>query len=298
MKKNSSVWGAAVGIVTLVVLLIGFVIVRPVSAQEESTTTDQVVNPMLPVDAVSSSTPNDTPVDGTDASATVEDSSTSTVNPEPPPPPPPPSTTGDDSGTVLGASTGTDTAESAPTTGTTSSSSDTTSDTSVPTGSEETPTTDSQSATAASNEASSQRETPPAGMTEVHIIGTKYTDYFTDGTTVTSYPGDPDIDSHLSEPNAPIPTHEGLTWVHTSGQNLYDTPSGDLEVGQYAVQPDGSYIQNAPPSLPFVSSTSTPISDTPTDDPVTASSSSADTSSSSSDSVQPASTESSSAPAN
>ena len=96
---------------------------------------------------------------------------------------------------------------------------------------------------------------PPIGLTEVHIIGTKYIDYFTDGTTVTAYPGDPAIDSHFSEPNAPIPTHEGLTWVHTTGGYLYDTPSGDLDVGDYAVQSNGSYIQNA---HPFVSSTSTP----------------------------------------
>jgi len=97
-------------------------------------------------------------------------------------------------------------------------------------------------------------QTPPPDLKEVHIIGTKYVDYFTDGTTVTSYPGDPEIDAHLAERNALIPTHEGLTWTHTSGLNLYDTPSGDLEVGDYAVQADGSYIENAPP---FVSSTST-----------------------------------------
>jgi hypothetical protein len=97
---------------------------------------------------------------------------------------------------------------------------------------------------------------PPAGLTEVHIIGTKYIDYFTDGTTLTSYPGDPAIDSHFSEPNAPIPTYEGLTWVHTVGQPLYDTSSGDLEVGDYAVQSDGSVIENTH----FVSSTSTPES--------------------------------------
>jgi hypothetical protein len=89
----------------------------------------------------------------------------------------------------------------------------------------------------------------------VHIIGTKYTDYFTDGTTITAHPGDPKVDSNLNAPNAPIPTHEGLTWVHTTGTYLYDTPSGDLETGDYAVQPNGSYIENA---LPFVSSTSTP----------------------------------------
>jgi hypothetical protein len=98
-------------------------------------------------------------------------------------------------------------------------------------------------------------EPAPQGFSLVHIIGTKYTDYFTDGTTETSYPGDPTIDANLGKRDAPIPTHEGLTWVHTTGQNLYDTPSGDLEVGNYAVQTNGDYIENAPP---FVSSTSTP----------------------------------------
>ena len=97
-------------------------------------------------------------------------------------------------------------------------------------------------------------EPPPQGLIEVHIIGTKYIDYFTNGTTVTAYPGDPAIDGNFDTPNAPIPTHEGLTWDHTTGGYLYDTPSGDLEVGEYAVQPSGSYITNAPP---FVSSTST-----------------------------------------
>jgi len=91
-------------------------------------------------------------------------------------------------------------------------------------------------------------------MALVHIIGTKYTDYFTDGTNITAFPGDPQIDAHLSERDAPIPTHQGLTWDHTTGGYLYDTASGDLEIGDYAVQPNGSYIQNAPP---FVSSTST-----------------------------------------
>jgi len=105
---------------------------------------------------------------------------------------------------------------------------------------------------------------PPKGLTIVHIIGTKYIDYFTDGTAVTSYPGDPTIDGNLDKRNAPIPTHPGLTWDHTSGYSLYDTPSGDLDVGDYAVQQDGSYIENAPP---FVSSTSTPAVSSPTDSP-------------------------------
>jgi hypothetical protein len=98
-------------------------------------------------------------------------------------------------------------------------------------------------------------ESPPQGLTEVHVIGTKYVDCFTDGTAITSYPGDPAIDANFDKPNAPIPTHEGLTWDHTDGANLYDTPSGDLDVGDYALQPNGTYITNAPP---FVSATSTP----------------------------------------
>jgi hypothetical protein len=100
------------------------------------------------------------------------------------------------------------------------------------------------------------------GLTEVHIIGTKYTDYFTDGTIVTAYPGDPKIDANLNEPNAPIPSHAGLKWEHTDGTYLYDTPSGDLDQGDYAMQPSGSYIENTPP---FVSSTTTPAVSSPTD---------------------------------
>jgi hypothetical protein len=69
-----------------------------------------------------------------------------------------------------------------------------------------------------------------------------------------AYPGDPDIDSNLNKRDAPQPIHDGLTWVHTTSQYLYDTDSGDLEEGDYAVQPSGAYIENP---LPFVSSTST-----------------------------------------
>jgi hypothetical protein len=98
-------------------------------------------------------------------------------------------------------------------------------------------------------------EAAPAGLKEVHIIGMKYTDYFTDGSTTIAVPGDPAIDSNFDKPDAPIPTHEGMTWVHTTGGWLYDSPSRDLELGDYALQPGGTYIQNAPP---FVSSTSTP----------------------------------------
>jgi hypothetical protein len=145
-----------------------------------------------------------------------------------------------------------------------------------------TPTTNEVSAPAEQAVAAPPSQTPPAGLTEVHIIGTKYIDYFTDGTTVTSYPGDPAIDSHFSEPNAPIPAHEGLTWVHTVGQPLYDTPSGDLEVGDYAVQSDGSLIENTH----FVSSTSTPESISSSEASPPTAPSSSDTSSNPPDSAQ------------
>src|SRR5262249_54897334 len=155
--------------------------------------------------------------------------------------------TSDVSGTVLGASSSTDTADSAPsseTTDTTPSSTGTTVETSAPPSPENLEASTPASPPAASQEVSNQSETPPVGMTEVHIIGTKYTDYFTDGTTITSYPGDPAIDSNLDKPNAPVPTHEGLTWVQTTGQNLYDTSSGDLEPGDYAVESNGKIIAN------------------------------------------------------
>src|SRR5258708_32768004 len=98
-----------------------------------------------------------------------------------------------------------------------------------------------------------------AGPTLVHIIGTKYTDYFTDGKTVTAFPGDPAIDSHFNVPNAPIPAHEGMTWNGTTGGYLYDTPSGDLEINDYAKQSDGSYIGHLPASK-YTDATSSVVS--------------------------------------
>jgi hypothetical protein len=69
-----------------------------------------------------------------------------------------------------------------------------------------------------------------------------------DGTKTYSFPGDPKVDANLNKPNAPIPSHSGLTWVSTSGMDAYDTPSGDLEIGDYAQESDGSYISNVLPS--------------------------------------------------
>jgi hypothetical protein len=61
----------------------------------------------------------------------------------------------------------------------------------------------------------------------------------TDGTIVTAYPGDPAIDAHFDKPNAPIPhCPDGQTWHHTSGMPGFYTPSGELEVGQYALVGD------------------------------------------------------------
>jgi hypothetical protein len=33
-----------------------------------------------------------------------------------------------------------------------------------------------------------------------------------------------------------------MTWDHTSGMDAYDTADGDLRVGQYAQQADGTYV--------------------------------------------------------
>jgi hypothetical protein len=44
------------------------------------------------------------------------------------------------------------------------------------------------------------------------------------GSTTVSFAGDPGVDGNLSKPNAPIPTHEGMKWVHTTGGWLYDNP--------------------------------------------------------------------------
>jgi hypothetical protein len=93
----------------------------------------------------------------------------------------------------------------------------------------------------------------------VHVVGTKYVDYFTDGAKTYSFPGNPDIDSNLNKPNAPIPTHGNLKWVSTSGMEAYDTSSGDLEVGDYAQEADGSYITNVPAYTYTDATSSVPI---------------------------------------
>jgi hypothetical protein len=110
----------------------------------------------------------------------------------------------------------------------------------------------------AQSQVQSQPSSKPA-LKLVHVVGTKYVDYFTDGTKTYSFPGNPDIDSNLNKPNAPIPSHAGLTWVSTSGMEGYDTPSGDLESGDYAQESDGSFISNVPAYTYTDATSSVPI---------------------------------------
>jgi hypothetical protein len=115
--------------------------------------------------------------------------------------------------------------------------------------------TEAPSQTQAQSQPSSGKPT----LKLVHVVGTKYIDYFTDGTKTYSFPGNPDIDTNLNKPNAPIPTHGNLQWVSTSGMNAYDTPSGDLESGDYAQESDGSYISNVPAYTYTDATSSVPI---------------------------------------
>ena len=145
--------------------------------------------------------------------------------------------------------TGIVSALTATTTDATSTASDTTTASSTPASASSTTPTMDASSTSATLPAQSQAQAQPSSkptLKLVHVVGTKYINYFTDGTKTYSFPGNPDINSNMNKPNAPIPTHADLTWVSTSGMEAYDTPSGDLEIGDYAQEADGSYISNVP----------------------------------------------------
>lgn len=152
--------------------------------------------------------------------------------------------------------TGIVSALSATTTDATSTASDTTTALTSSVSASTTSATDESSTLAAApaqtqTPAQSQAQSLPSGkptLKLVQVVGSKFIDYFTDGTKTYSFPGNRDIDSNLNKPNAPIPTHGNLKWVSTSGMEAYDTPSGDLEVGDYAQEADGSYITNLPAS--------------------------------------------------
>ena len=144
----------------------------------------------------------------------------------------------------------------ATTTDATSTASDTTTASSSSTSASSTPPATDASSTpvapptqtqgSAQSQAQGQPSSSKPTLKLVHVVGTKYVDYFTDGTKTYSFPGDAKIDGKLNRPNAPIPTHGNLTWVSTSGMEAYDTPSGDLEEGAYAQEADGSFISNLP----------------------------------------------------
>ena len=159
--------------------------------------------------------------------------------------------------------TGIVSALTATTTDTTSTASDTTNASSTPaSASSTTPATD-VSSTSATPPAQTQAEAQPSSSKPtfklVHVVGSKYIDYFTDGTKTYSFPGNPDIDSNLNKPNAPIPSHGNLKWISTSGMEACDTPSGDLEPGDYAQEGDGSFISNVPAYTYTDATSSVPI---------------------------------------
>ena len=165
--------------------------------------------------------------------------------------------------------TGIVSALTATTTDTTSTASDTTTASTSSATASTTPATDASST---SPTPSAQTQTPDQSQAQsqpsngakptlklVHLVGTKYIDYFTDGTKTYSFAGDPKVDANLNKPNAPIPSHSGLTWVSTSGMDAYDTPSGDLDVGDYAQEADGSYVSNVPAYTYTDATSSVPI---------------------------------------
>jgi len=147
---------------------------------------------------------------------------------------------------ALTASTTTDATSTASDTTTASTSSASSSTTPATDASSTSETLPAQTQSPAQSQAQSLPSTGKPSLKLVHVIGSKYVDYFTDGIKTYSFPGDPKIDGNLNKPNAPIPSHGNLTWVSTSGMEAYDTPSGDLESGDYAQESDGSYISNIP----------------------------------------------------
>ncbi len=161
---------------------------------------------------------------------------------------------------ALADATTTDATSTASDTTTASTSSTSASSTPAATDASSTPATPpAQTQTPDQSQAQAQPSSSKPTLKLVHVVGTKYIDYFTDGTKTYSFPGNPDIDSNLNKPNAPIPTHGNLTWVSTSGMAAYDTSSGDLESGDYAQESDGSYISNVPAYTYIDATSSVPI---------------------------------------
>ena len=180
-----------------------------------------------------------------DRSASPATPSTPTAQPDAVPAPP---------SNAPGASSDTTVATPASTTTTTTSAApaDNTTPTTAP--AQSSTTTQSQSPDATQTTMHRHGKGGKRGLHRVHVVGSKYTDTFTDGTNTFTFPGDPRIDAHLGEPGAPLPTHGDLTWVSTKTMEKYDTPSGDLESGTYAQESDGSFISNTTDSTAATSS--------------------------------------------
>ena len=162
---------------------------------------------------------------------------------------------------IVSALTATTTDATSTASDTTTASTSSTSDSSTPAGTDASSTSVAPPAQTQTPD-QSQAQSPSSGkptLKLVNVAGTKYIDYFTDGAKTYSFPGNPDIDSNLNKPNAPIPSHGNLKWVSTSGMEAYDTPSGDLEVGDYAQEADGSYISNVPAYTYTDATSSVPI---------------------------------------
>jgi hypothetical protein len=116
--------------------------------------------------------------------------------------------------------------------------------------------TDNATSTASDSATSSvSRAKGKPALKRVHVVGSKFIDFFTDGTTLFSFPGDSLLDANLNKPDAPIPTHAGLTWVSSKAMEAYDTATGDLEPDTYAQEANGSFITNASDSPASATST-------------------------------------------
>ncbi len=76
-------------------------------------------------------------------------------------------------------------------------------------------------------------------LTKVHIIGTQYLDIFDDGTEVQSTAA---AYHALALPHPVNPKKAGANWVVSVERPLYDTPSGNLDDNEYAVDRWGQAI--------------------------------------------------------
>ena len=102
---------------------------------------------------------------------------------------------------------------SATTTDATSTVPDTTTASTSSTSASSTPPSTDASSTPATPPAQSHAQSQPSNGAKptlklVHVVGSKYIDYFTDGTKTYSFPGNPDIDANLNKPSSHVGLHQ------------------------------------------------------------------------------------------